>query len=272
MNKKVIMLIAIVLIAVAISAGLLFFFTYKTQEQIVNPPVASQIDNSDEMAADLQTAFTKATSTLGLPKESIFMVSAYSGDEKNPTEVNFASDTATSSSFYMASTIKPIYLAAYLKILDIKDLDYKVDFKFIDDGTTLETLAQNISDKINYNFDEDVLLDEFILPYFKDYTSISKEEVLEILKTNPELANYQFALKDIIKYTLGPSSNTGLTLLKSDIGIKKGLDEEKSANLVEEYLNKILVDKGFTGSIVINKSTKSVSGQTFNSVKFEEMQ
>lgn len=272
MNKKILVIIIVIIGLLTVSIGAFLVLTSRNQNvESTNPPVQLP-DNSPQFANDLISAFNVATTSIELPKESLFMVTAYSGDESKPEEIDFASDSSVSNEFYMASTIKPLFAAAYLNILEIKDLDYKVPLKFTEGDETLETIAQNISDKINYNFDEDVLLDLFILPYFKDYTTISKDEVWEILQNNPELVNFEFELRDIIKYTLGPSSNLGLTLLKHDLALKKTISEEEACNLVENYLNKMLTDKGLSGSIIINKSTKSKAMQKLNTAKFDEIQ
>ena len=275
MSKKIILIVSIVIVIAVIILGAIVLISKNAMTNlfVTSQPVVTLPDHSAEIAQDLQTAFTKATSTLGLSDKSLFMVNAYAGDETKPTDIAFAQDASTTGNqFYLASAIKPLLATAYIKILDIKDLDYKIPFKFADDGKILEGIAGDLYNKINNNYDEDVLLDLYILPFFKDYTSISREEILNILKTNPDIVNFNYTLTDVIKYTLGPSSNFGPTLIRSDLALKKGIDEEQASNLMEEYLNKMLTDKGYEGSLVVNKSTKSKALSTLNSAKFYEVE
>lgn len=274
MKKKLLIFsVLVIIVGIAATIAIVLFAGKKPETQSTNPPPVVIPDNSDEIAQELQAAFTKATVNIGLAPESIFMSNAYAGDESKPTDVSFAEDsTASGTYFYMASSIKPLLAASYIKILEIEDLDYKIPFKFADDGKILEGIAGDIFNKINYNYDEDILLDLYILPYFEGKTSISREEVLSTLKTKPEILDFAYTLRDVIKYTLGPSSNLGPTLLRSDLALKKGISEEESTNLMENYLNKMLTDKGFEGTLVLNKSTKSKVQKTLNTSKFYEME
>src|SRR5260221_6666348 len=239
---------------------------------ILNENIKNQ--KSQNFAKDLQTSFYSSMQSLDLPKESIFMANSYYGNESQK-ESNFDfADPSLTNQFYMASTVKPFYIAAFINLLSVKSLDYKVPFTFVEEPLYKWQIASEISDYIQHGYEEDDLLVKYIVPFFSgvEKEKATPEFIYDELIGNPMILNYQFSLRDIIRSTLGPSSNWGLTILRNHLALKKYGTEEGASQAVEDYLNNFLKQNNVSSNLRLNLSANSKRDKTFNTDYFYEVE
>lgn len=277
MKKKII--IPVVVVAILMVAGIAAAFVVLSKpaaNNSTNPPATTEEvkikEISKQFASDLKAAFQTGVTNAKLPELSVAMSESYAGIEGNQPEINFVTDVDNKQQFYLASTIKPLYLSAIINILQIKDLNYEVPFKFVDQDKNYTSMSQELSDTILYNYQNDPFIVDTFVPMLKELGLSSREEVKDALMNNPKFTEYKFTIKDIIKYTLGPSSNWSITLMRNHFALTQNKDEKGASDIIEAYLNKVLKDNGFTGSLILNLSTKSETDKTFNTDYFNEVE
>ncbi|MEO6728796.1 MAG: hypothetical protein ABIM99_02630 [Candidatus Dojkabacteria bacterium] len=242
-------------------------------DPILSAPVAFNPDKVTlDFASDLKAAFARAVDKTNLPETSISMADAYVGNDTRNNKTDYSTNLDTQKQFYIASVIKPLYVSAIIDILKITDINYKVPFKFVDADKTFHKISEELSEYISYKYQTDSLLVDKIVPILEEAGVSTKEDIYTELTTNPKIVGYEFTLEDILKYTLGPSSNWGLSILRNHFSLKQSLDEESGANAVETYLNNYLKKNNFTGNLIVNLSTKSISQKTFNTDNFFEIE
>jgi len=269
MEKKLILFFFVCATVSLVLVGIFILFHRQTTDI---DPILSQDTNPNNLSNNLVSSFKTAMAQADIPKESIFMVDSYSGNSDNLVDVAFE-NKENNKKFYMASSIKPFYLAAYINLLGIDNLNYKVPFKFAKDAENKFEIASAVYQNITYGYQQDELIMDFIVPYFKDKKGITIIQIFDDLTTDPIFLNYSFSLRDIIKYTLGPSSNWSLTLIRNDFSLKifKG-DEEKSTSAIEDYLNLFLSQNNQPPLLHINLSTNSKKDKMFNTLPFNEVE
>ncbi len=273
MKKKIIKALSIILVILIILTGgaiyYIFFYTHPLTHNSTSSKL--QRDYTAEFSNELNQAFEQALTEMDLPKESVVMFDSFRGNEAQIIEKKFESKETSKKQFYMASSIKPAYTAAFINILNIKDLDYKIPFKFIKEDSNKREIALQTWQHVAFGYDQDVFITDYIAPYFKGKGLTFQQITDEIMKSDT-FKNLEFSLKDLIKMTLGPSSNWGLVLFRNHIALKLGTDEKAAVNTIEFYLNDFLKKNGVTSNIRIFMSAQAEADKTYNSTYFYELE
>jgi len=273
-RRKIVLIIVIVIFIILV--GFITFNSMRSNintltDDLLSQPVTKSEDTiSQPFISDLKSAFSKAMTNLNLPKESVVMVDVYSGNESQPVNIKFENDENTNKQFYMASTIKPLYLSMIIQLLKINNPETRIPFKFVDEEKQLKEVASETSQNLTYNYSIDELLLDKLVPIFKAKNVKTSDDVYSELLTNPDLTNLTLSVRELFTYTLGPSSNWGLEIFKNYFAIQNSVDVEHGVNIVEDHLNDMLKAQGITANLVLNQSSTSKSKQTLNSDYFYE--
>jgi hypothetical protein len=270
MKKTTKILVSLLLISILILAGTIYYLFFYRHHLVSGLQKGELVrDYTREFSQDLKTAFQQAISEMNLPKESVVMSDYFFGNEAKVVNKKFEDNPENKKLFYMASSIKPAYIAAFIKILNIKNLNYKVPFNFINNEKTKGAIAGEVYNYVTYGYDMDQLLVDTMAPFFKGRNLTSKQ-IFDEMMTKDGISNYEFSLKDLIKYTLGPSSNWGVVLFRNNLAIKLGTTEEAAVNSIEFYLNDFLKQNNVTSNVRIFMSSQADKDKTYNSSYFYE--
>lgn len=265
MNKAILFIIIVAAIIILV----IFFMT---RPQQANTEISSDLKeiSAEDFRNELEEAFNQAIKEAELPEKSIVIFDSYISNEEEDLKIKFEENDNTNEEFYMASTIKPLYYASVLKLQNIEDLQTPIPFKFRDHNLYLKEIALAMESFLTNGYQTDILLTEEIAPILKANNVSKYDDIFKQLTTNPELTELTIPLENLINYTMGPSSNWGLMLIRNYHAIQNNLSEEESVNKIEDDLNQILQSLNQEGTLVINLSTKSKTRKTLNTITFAE--
>lgn len=271
MKKKLILLFIIILILLTVGIAAIFYFDAQSQTETKNSDDIGETYRRDaqEFSESLLQAFNAAVEKAELSDNSLVAVNTYIGKEEKPEDVHFNDENKL---YFMASSVKPILVTAFLKVTDIKDLDHKIPFKFVNDNEIKSTIALEISSYLTYGTQIDQFLIDHIASQFEEGKPYTVNEVLNIFLNDEKFVNLEFKLSDVIKSILGPSSNWGVTLLRHYLGIANNTDESGASDILENYINEYLKANNRSGEIHFSLSTRSVNDKLSNTAIFGEFE
>lgn len=268
--SKLLLLIPILIVIIILC---ILFFKTSVKETLSQNPIAEKLNlnepKTEEFNNELQIAFQESIDQMQLPEGSIVMYDSYYGKDKIP-EKGF--ETAGNKYFYTASTIKPFYLAAFIKLLEIESLEYTIPFKFVNDEVEKGKIAAELNDYLTYGRQIDPFIVDHIAPYFVYRSDWTSEEIMEKFLYAPDMQSLEFSFSDVIQSTLGPSSNLTLVLLRNHLALEKYETEEMAVNAIESYLNDFLLANGKTANLRIYLSQKSIDEELYNASYFYEIE
>src|SRR5690606_33104704 len=203
MKKKLILLFIIILILLTVGVAAIFYFDAQSQTETKNSDDIGETYRRDaqEFSESLLQAFNAAVEKAELSDNSLVAVNTYIGKEEKPEDVHFNDENKL---YFMASSVKPILVTAFLKVTDIKDLDHKIPFKFVNDNEIKSTIALEISSYLTYGTQTDQFLIDHIASQFEEGKPYTVNEVLNIFLNDEKFVNLEFKLSDVIKSILGP--------------------------------------------------------------------
>jgi hypothetical protein len=237
---------------------------------LVGKPYLEQRNKEKEFETDLNVAFQNAITQMNLPEGSIVMYDSYYSKDKGYSIPNF--ELSGNKYFYIASGIKPLYIAATINLLSIKDPNYPVPFKFIDDEKQKSIIASDLNDYLAYGRQIDPFIVDYIAPYFVYKDNWTSDEIMEKFLYAPDMKTLEFPITSLIQTSLGPSSNLSLALLRSHLAFEKYETEKAAASAIEKYLNDFLLANNKTANMRIYMSENSEQDKRYNATKFSEME
>lgn len=270
----------IILIASIVIFALGFYIRYKKTHVYVPFDFDSYLVEvtstlpSDEVkfVRDLENALNVAFTQSNLNERSFVMVNATLKTPSYQLNVdNLKTNPDYNHEFYIASTYKPFMIAAFIDLLNIKTLDFEIPFKFQSHQFRMREMASVIYE---YNL-RDTISDSLITNYFaQDFKegNFTVGEIYHELTTNEKYTGFKFTLREIIKESLGPSSNWTVVLMRDHLALNGYDNDKKAATALENVINDFLFKNKMPREFRFILSENAEREKKFNTMRFYHLE
>lgn len=269
-----VLLIAATIIAVGI------FIRIDKERKAVEFDFSSTLSNimqtlpSEEtkFANELKNALNEAFTKSNVNDKSFLMVNASVKTEESEIPIDKLSvNPDFQREFYIASLFKPFFVAAYIDIMNVEDLEYKIPFKFVKEDGRKTEIANRIFEYLNHDTVTDPLLVNVFAKDFKN-RNLSIDEIYDELVNSEKYKNFEFSFKDLLTDTLGPSSNWGILILRDHMSLNGYEDDKGASSALEDYVNEFLKVNNLPETFRFFLSEKADKDKKYNSTKFYELE